>query len=81
VIYLIRLSHLVLALSRQRADEMMRTEAVQMRGRDGARHVVRVLDALKIGLLTLLEPHAKDLARGVQIEQVAETALAAKLPA
>jgi N-ethylmaleimide reductase len=31
-------------------------------------YVVRVLDALKIGVLTLLEPNAKDLARGVQIE-------------
>src|ERR1700730_9438456 len=36
-------------------------------------YVVRVLDALKIDVLTLLEPNAKDLARGVQIEQVAET--------
>jgi 2,4-dienoyl-CoA reductase-like NADH-dependent reductase (Old Yellow Enzyme family) len=71
--YPIRTSHFVLASNRQREDEMMRTEAVQMRGRDGARHVVRVLDALKIGLLTLLEPNAKDLARGAQIEQVAET--------
>lgn len=36
-------------------------------------YVVRALDALKIGVLTLLEPNAKDLARGVQIEHVAAT--------
>ena len=36
-------------------------------------YVVRALDALRIGVLTLLEPNAKDLARGVQIEHVAET--------
>lgn len=36
-------------------------------------HVVRGLDGLGIGLLTLLEPNAKDVEKGVQIERVAET--------
>jgi N-ethylmaleimide reductase len=36
-------------------------------------YVVRALDGLRIGMLTLLEPNARDLARGVQIEHVAET--------
>lgn len=36
-------------------------------------YAVRALGALKIGVLTLLEPNAKDLARGVPIERVAET--------
>lgn len=36
-------------------------------------HVVRALDALKVGYLCLLEPNAKDAERGVQIPHVAET--------
>ena len=36
-------------------------------------HVVRALDAMKIGYLCLLEPNAKDTERGVQIEHVLET--------
>ena len=36
-------------------------------------HVVRALDALKVGYLCLLEPNAKDAERGVQIRNVAET--------
>jgi len=35
--------------------------------------VVRALDALGVGYLCLLEPNAKDAARGVQIRNVAET--------
>ena len=35
--------------------------------------VVRALDALGVGFLCLLEPNAKDAARGVQIRNVAET--------
>jgi N-ethylmaleimide reductase len=35
--------------------------------------VVRALDALPVGYLCLLEPNAKDAARGVQIGNVAET--------
>jgi len=35
--------------------------------------VVRALDALGVGYLCLLEPNVKDLARGVQIRNVAET--------
>ena len=36
-------------------------------------HVVRALDAMRIGYLCLLEPNAKDAERGVQIRQVAAT--------
>jgi N-ethylmaleimide reductase len=36
-------------------------------------HVIRGLDALKIGYLCLLEPNTKDAERGVQIEHVART--------
>ena len=36
-------------------------------------YVIRALDALGIGYLCLLEPNAKDAARGVQIAHVAET--------
>jgi N-ethylmaleimide reductase len=36
-------------------------------------HVIRALDASKIGYLCLLEPNAKELERGVQIEHVAAT--------
>jgi N-ethylmaleimide reductase len=36
-------------------------------------YVVRALDALRVGYLCLLEPNAKDLGLGVQIERVAET--------
>ena len=36
-------------------------------------HVVRALDALRVGYLCLLEPNAKDAERGVQIENVLET--------
>lgn len=36
-------------------------------------YVVRALDALEIGYLCLLEPNAKDVERGVQIEHVVET--------
>ncbi len=36
-------------------------------------HVVRALDAMKLGYLCLLEPNAKDAERGVQIEHVLET--------
>lgn len=36
-------------------------------------HVVRALDASQIGYLCLLEPNAKDVERGVQIEHVVET--------
>ncbi len=36
-------------------------------------HVVRALDALKVGYLCLLEPNAKDAERGVQIAHVAQT--------
>lgn len=36
-------------------------------------HVVRALDALKVGYICLLEPNAKDAERGVQIEHVIET--------
>jgi N-ethylmaleimide reductase len=35
--------------------------------------VVRALDTLGVGFLCLLEPNAKDAARGVQIRNVAET--------
>ena len=36
-------------------------------------HVVRALDAMRIGYLCVLEPNAKDAERGVQIRQVAAT--------
>ena len=36
-------------------------------------YVVRALDVLRIGYLCLLEPNAKDVGRGVQIEHVART--------
>lgn len=36
-------------------------------------HVVRELDRRKVGYLTMLEPNAKDLKKGVAIENVAET--------
>lgn len=36
-------------------------------------HVVRALDALRVGYLCLLEPNAKDSERGVQIAHVAAT--------
>jgi 2,4-dienoyl-CoA reductase-like NADH-dependent reductase (Old Yellow Enzyme family) len=36
-------------------------------------HVVRALDAMRIGYICLLEPNAKDAERGVQIERVAAT--------
>lgn len=36
-------------------------------------HVVRMLDALHVGYLCLLEPNAKDAEHGVQIEHVAAT--------
>ena len=36
-------------------------------------HVVRELDALRVGYLCLLEPNAKDAERGVQIGNVAAT--------
>ena len=36
-------------------------------------HVVRALNALKVGYLCLLEPNAKDAERGVQIEHVVAT--------
>lgn len=36
-------------------------------------HVIRALDRLRIGYLCLLEPNAKDIERGVQIEHVATT--------
>src|SRR5471032_3681333 len=35
--------------------------------------VVRALDALQVGYLCLLEPNAKDVERGVQISNIAET--------
>src|ERR1700683_2442197 len=36
-------------------------------------YVVRALDALGVGYLCLLEPNAKEVERGVQIEHVVET--------
>jgi N-ethylmaleimide reductase len=36
-------------------------------------HVIAALDELRIGYLCLLEPNAKDLERGVQIEHLAAT--------
>jgi len=36
-------------------------------------HVARALDERRVGYLTLLEPNAKDLEKGVAIEKVAET--------
>ena len=36
-------------------------------------HVVEALDEVGVGYLTLLEPNAKDAAKGVQIEHVVET--------
>jgi len=36
-------------------------------------HVIRTLDAFKLGFLCLLEPNEKDLARGVQIKHVLDT--------